>query len=51
MRDAILKTGIEFKTHPERVWSFGISLSHWEDETYLYISFFKWIILIGKFYH
>lgn len=51
MREAILKIGIEFKTHPEKVWSFGISLSHWEDETYVYISFFKRIILIGKFYH
>ena len=49
--DCLRKIIHEFKTHPEKVWSFGISLSHWEDETYIYLSFFRWVILIGKFYH
>ena len=51
MREARVRMGIEFKIHPEKVWAFGISLSHWVEETYIYISFFKWVISIGKFYH
>jgi hypothetical protein len=51
MGEAKLKCGINFQTRPEGIWSFGICLSHWEPETYLYINFFKWTISIGKFYH
>lgn len=28
-------------------WSFGICVSHWWEETYLYINLFKWTISIG----
>ena len=31
-------------------WSFGIGICHLEDETYLYISFYKWVITIGYVY-
>ena len=32
------------------MWSFCIGLSHFVDETYLYINFFKWTISIGFLY-
>ena len=52
MGEAELKRGIEFQTTlPKGVWSFGINLSHWKPETYLLIRFFRWSIIIGKFYH
>lgn len=39
------------KMNPEdRMWSFGMCLSHWAEETYLYINFFRWSISIGKLY-
>lgn len=28
-------------------WSFGICISHWYDETYLFINAIKWSISIG----
>jgi hypothetical protein len=31
-------------------WSFGIALSHFFKETYLYITFYKWCISIGYLY-
>ena len=31
-------------------WSIGICISHWADETYLYINFIKWSISIGFLY-
>ena len=33
----------------EGIWSFGICLSHWEDETYVFINLFKIRIYIGWF--
>ena len=32
------------------MWSFCIGLSHFVDETYLYINFFRWSISIGYLY-
>lgn len=32
------------------MWSFCIGLSHFVDETYLYISFFRWSVCIGYLY-
>lgn len=48
--NAKAKFGVLFeKQQPEyHMWSFGICLSHWEEETYLYINFFRWSISIGK---
>lgn len=34
----------------EGCWSFGICLSHMNDETYIFINLFKWTISIGKLY-
>lgn len=52
MEEVKLKIGIEcVKIEPKGMWALGISLSHWEEETYLYINLFKWRITIGKFYH
>lgn len=31
-------------------WSFGVCLSHWGEETYIFINLFKWSISIGKIY-
>lgn len=31
-------------------WSVGMCLSHWVDETYLFINFIKWSISIGFLY-
>ena len=31
-------------------WSFGICLSHSDDETYILINLFKWSVSIGKLY-
>lgn len=47
------KFDIKINEHPNGWWSFGICLSHeeysphQENETYLYINFFKWSISIG----
>ena len=35
---------------PKRLWSFGICISHYHDETYIYINLFKLSISIGKLY-
>lgn len=35
---------------PKRLWSFGICISHFNDETYIYINLFKLSISIGKLY-
>ena len=32
----------------EHQWSFGVCISHYKPETYLFINFFKWSISIGK---
>lgn len=31
-------------------WSFGICLSRWYEELYIYINIFRWSIAIGKLY-
>ena len=34
----------------QEAWSIGLCLSHWHDETYLYINLLKWSISIGFLY-
>jgi hypothetical protein len=34
----------------QEAWSIGLCLSHWYDETYLYINLLKWSISIGFLY-
>ena len=36
------------KLHPPSEWSVGVCLSHWANETYLYINLFFITISIGK---
>ena len=36
--------------HPKGMWSFGICISHFYDETYIYLNLFKISISIGKLY-
>lgn len=36
--------------YPKGIWSFGICLSHYREETYIFINFFRWSISIGKLY-
>ena len=42
------KFGIRVDTLRKCAWAFGIRLLHWNKETYLYINFWKWAVLIGK---
>lgn len=50
MDEEKLKFGIDIQKHERGVWSFGICLSHLEDETYVYANFYRYSITIGKFY-
>lgn len=43
------KWNIDVEKHPKDMWSFGICLSHFVDETYIYANFYRWTISIGKF--
>jgi hypothetical protein len=46
--------GVRFRMvtlkRPSDMWSFGIGFSHFNDETYLCINFFRWSINIGYLY-
>lgn len=44
------KFSIRTNKHFKGMWSFGIGLSHFGKETYLYINFFRWCISIGFLY-
>ena len=35
---------------PKGLWSFGICISHFHDETYIFLNLFKLSISIGKLY-
>lgn len=41
---------IQIDKRPDDMWSFCIGLSHFVDETYLYINFFRWSVAIGYLY-
>lgn len=45
-----IKFGIKIEKMWEGWWSFGICLSHSEDETYILINLFKWSVSIGNLY-
>ena len=49
MNETELKFGIDIQKLDRDMWSFGICLSHWLDETYIYANFYRWTITIGKF--
>lgn len=40
--------GIKTGKRQEGTWSFCIGLSHQFDETYIYINFARWWVVIGK---
>ena len=48
MNELKVKGGIQIDTLYKNQWSFGICISHQEEETYLFINLFKWSISIGK---
>lgn len=35
---------------PKGFWSFGMGLSHMSEETYVYVNFFKWNVVVGFLY-
>lgn len=45
-----VRFGIKVDRMWERQFSIGLAFSHWDAETYLYISFIKWTIAIGFLY-
>lgn len=51
MIEGKLKFGIKVDKYEkdEDMWSFGICLSHWLEETYIYANFWRYSISIGKF--
>lgn len=50
MEECKLKYGIKVDKNDKGMWSLGICLSHWFEETYIYINLIKWSISIGKMY-
>lgn len=45
------KWGIKVDRREDGMWSFGIALSHFVKETYLYINVYRWCISIGYLYN
>lgn len=45
-----LRFRIKIGKYSNNMWSFCIGLSHFVNEIYLYINFFKWSISIGYLY-
>ena len=50
MNEEKLKFGIDITKNVRGMWSFGICLSHFDDETYIYANFYRYSISIGKYY-
>ena len=50
MRNNGTKFRIQVDKMHDREWSIGIGLSHWCDETYLFINVIRWRISIGFLY-
>lgn len=48
--DIKLKFGIRVDNRGDGMWCFGIGLSHFVKETYLYINLYRWCISIGYLY-
>lgn len=44
------KFRVKVDKHSDGLWSFGACLSHFYDETYLYINLFKYTVSIGFLY-
>ena len=50
MNEEKLKFGIDITKNDRGIWSFGVCLSHYGDETYIFVNFHRYSITIGKFY-
>lgn len=50
MNEEKLKFGIDVTKNDIGMWSFGVCLSHYEEETYLFVNLYRYSITIGKFY-
>lgn len=48
MGNSDVSWGIKVDEMMKDSWSFGVCISHWGEETYLFINAFKWTISIGK---
>lgn len=46
----VVRFRIKMDKNQSNMWSFGIGISHFVDETYLYVNFFRWFISIGYLY-
>ena len=47
MNNSKSRFGIKANKLPKGTWSFGSCISHYYDETYLFINFLFWTICIG----
>lgn len=49
------KDPVKFGIKVNKMWgnqfSIGICISHWDDESYLYLNLFKWTVAIGFLYN
>lgn len=50
MKEQVIRCGIKVEKYEKGMWSICFGLTHWFDETYIYINLFKWSIAIGKMY-
>ena len=50
MNEEKLKFGIDITKKDRGIWSFSVGLSHYEDETYIFVNFHRYSISICKFY-
>ena len=45
------KFGIKVNKMRGNQFSIGICISHWDDESYMYLNLFKWTVAIGFLYN
>ena len=50
MSNTKARFGIDFVKHSSGMWSFGICFSHFDEETYIYVNFYRYSVSIGKIY-
>ena len=50
MNEEKIKFGIDITKNDRGIWSFGVCLPRYEEETYIFVNFYRYSISIGKFY-
>ena len=50
MNEEKLKFGIDITKNDRGIWSFGVCLSHYEDETYIFVNFYRYSVSTVKSY-